>query len=101
MKLRPQIVGEQTIGYCFWCVACKSLHPFRISHYADAPGAPLWTFNGDFERPTFAPSLRLHRTQVSPECHVTITNGEIQYHNDCDHDMKGKKILIPDIPEGW
>ncbi len=99
MKLRPQVVDENTVvGYCFWCPACEEVHCFRIAHYAAAPNAPLWTFNGNLESPTFTPSLRMFKTEVTPECHLNLTDGEIQYHSDCGHSWAGKKIPLPEMP---
>jgi hypothetical protein len=100
-KLREQVYEGQTVGYVFWCPACNSPHPFRIVHYSAAPDAPLWQFNGNLESPTFTPSLRLHRTSVTPECHVNVTDGQIQFHGDCDHEWKGRTVPLVDFPEGW
>jgi hypothetical protein len=63
-----------------------------------------WTFNGDFERPTFSPSLNtwyggdddeipLHR------CHSFIRNGRIEFLPDCTHALAGQTVDLPEIDE--
>lgn len=64
-----------------------------------------WTFNGDFENPTFSPSLNtwwggfksgdhdipLHR------CHSFIRDGKIQFLGDCTHALAGQTVDLPEI----
>jgi hypothetical protein len=60
-----------------------------------------WTFNGDFEKPTFSPSLNtwyggsdgvpLHR------CHSFIRDGRIEFLGDCTHALAGKTVDLPEI----
>ena len=42
-----------------WCPGCSMQHPFRIASPGD-PSLPVWTWDGDLERPTFGPSLLVH-----------------------------------------
>jgi hypothetical protein len=41
----------QPAGWIIYCPGCKEYH--HLDH--------RWTFNGDFNRPTFQPSLLVHR----------------------------------------
>lgn len=41
-------------GYLFYCPACEGAHKFRVGGDGTRP---QWTFSGDAERPSFAPSL--------------------------------------------
>lgn len=47
----------------FWCPGCKLVHGPTIG-----PGeGPRWTFNDDYEKPVFYPSLRVWWDEMSPE----------------------------------
>jgi hypothetical protein len=61
------------------------------------PGAS-WTFNGNYEKPTFHPSMN---EKVGPfpdghstRCHFVLTNGVLKFCDDCTHDMKGKSVPL-------
>ena len=80
-----------------------------------------WTFNGDFEKPVFSPSLNTRwggetRTYTDDDgnnkeysiplhrCHSFIgcngaQPGQIVFLNDCTHELAGKIVDLPDIPE--
>jgi len=91
---RKQDVGSY---WLFWCPACKCGHGIPT---------PRWGFNGNVDSPTFTPSLR--RSWTNPDtkqqetlCHLTVTHGQITYHADCPHDMKGQTIPMQDLPENY
>lgn len=94
MKARDEGRGQIRIN----CPACNDWHVLNVN-----PEFPCcWGFNGDFERPTFTPSL-LHnvggRNKTKPICHSFITDGNIQFLGDCTHDMKGKTVPLPDFED--
>lgn len=66
----------------FYCPACKMNH-----------GGPLtmWTFNGNYEKPSITPSFRVRYGQ-DKQCHTIITDGYINYCTDCTHELAGQKI---------
>jgi hypothetical protein len=69
--------------------------------HAHCVPAKRWNFNGDLQKPTLSPSVRHFytkedKTQVTT-CHYFIKNGVIEYCGDCQHDLKGKKIELPEI----
>lgn len=74
-------------GYSFYCPACKTLHSFNT--YGDSP---LWWFDGNLEKPSFSPSLRM----LPSGCHLYVTGGQIIYCNDCPHEFKNKTIDMVD-----
>lgn len=95
----------RTIQYFnFYCPACKRLHTV-----SDAGG---WNVTGDLNRPTITPSV-LNRTpyltkeivdgeiiekmEYKDICHLTLTDGMIDYCPDCEHEMAGKTIELPDL----
>lgn len=54
-----------------------------------------WRFNGDYDRPTFRPSMLLNSNMPGHKrSHFFVTNGEIQYLPDCDHTMAGQTVEI-------
>ena len=77
-----------------WCPACKYAHPFPMDDSNVVEGkVHKWTFNGDGDAPTFAPSMN-----IIGRCHSTVTNGKIQFHGDCKHSMAGQIVDVPDWP---
>lgn len=88
--------------YFHWCPACEEMHPLPDS----------WKFNGNVDRPTFAPSFKHtlvrwsggidahgigqgERQQVI--CHYTITDGLIQFHLDSWH-KRTDIVAMPPLP---
>lgn len=59
-----------------------------------------WTFNGDYEKPTFRPSMLLDAGILGKRSHFYVTNGKIQYLSDCEHSMAGKTIDMVDCKYG-
>ena len=86
--------------YVHYCPACKQIHPIAV----DLPfsNGAKWSFNGDPERPTFSPSVN-NMTEYQPGkrhvCHYFIREGMIDYCGDCTHDLAGKKVPLPPIPD--
>lgn len=103
----------------FWCTGCQSYHYIHINR----GNHPVWSFNGDYDNPTFFPSILVrsgHYLSNShpddcwcnfkerfPEegeppfkctvCHSFVTDGKIQYLGDCTHELAGKTVdlIIP------
>ena len=96
-------------AYIHWCPGCGEAH-----------GLPdAWTFNGNVESPTFAPSL-LHRglkrvfaggkwtgewerdagNTVDFVCHYFLTDGQLHFCGDSTHAMAGMTVTLPPLP-GW
>ena len=84
----------------FNCPGCKMVHGISVAPHEK----PTWTFNDDFEKPTFSPSyLTWWGGTVDKKwvekfhvCHSFIKDGKIQFLNDCTHELKGKTVEIPD-----
>lgn len=89
--------------YFHWCPACEDMHPLPDS----------WTFNGDVNRPTFAPSFKQsfthwtggidergkgHGERQERVCHYIITAGSIQFCSDSWH-RHSDVIAMPALPE--
>lgn len=74
-------------NYVFHCPGCKYGHPFEV---------PQWTWNGSLEAPTFRPSLLVNQHVPEWRCHSFVTDGRIQFLDDCFHELKGQTVEIPD-----
>lgn len=97
-------------GYSHWCPACKEMHSLFDT----------WTFvNNDLSRPTFTPSFKHEGLKriftatgewtgewelnkfdrpIKYVCHYILTDGILNFCNDCTHDMKGKQVPLPQLP---
>lgn len=106
MKLMPICAQDgTTVGYMFWCPGCKSAHPYYVRTHPQAHSKNIvWGFNGDVEKPTFTPSLLMFRSHyqdgrvAQPLCHIFLTDGVIQFLADCEHELKGQSVPLPDWP---
>lgn len=101
MKIRKANGGK----LLFYCEGCNNHHGVNDT----------WQFNGDFEKPTFSPSVLvrgivpitddeaekiLSGEKIEPKpfvCHSFVTDGRIQYLNDCTHELAGQTVELRDI----
>jgi len=101
----------------FHCPGCDSMHVVNVNPATN----PCWGFNGDYERPTFTPSVLVRwghhvpgvggrgpdsRCQFGcddPEdgnpaccgvCHSFVTDGQIQFLGDCTHALAGQTVPL-------
>ncbi len=84
---------QKLYGYALYCPGCKSHHCY-YTEKKNSLGA-TWTFNGDFENPTFEPSMLSKADSFI--CHSFVTDGKIRFLNDCTHEFKGQTIKIEDF----
>ncbi|MCW2239237.1 DUF6527 family protein [Azospirillum canadense] len=81
-------------GLMFWCPGCDGAHMVRVG---DGPG-PRWGYNGNPDAPTFTPSILVNAGRLNPMahvCHSFVTDGRIQFLNDCTHHLAGQTAEIP------
>ncbi len=93
IKLHKQYEYEGEVVYAFRCLACKEFHEVRLE------GPHAWWWNGSMESPTIRQSVLVNGSRANPDaevCHSYITDGKIQYLDDCSHSMKGQTIELPD-----
>jgi hypothetical protein len=55
VRLNRQYWPNEDFGY--WCPGCNSGHEVAVNQKNHSNAQ--WSFNGDFQRPTFSPSLNL------------------------------------------
>lgn len=95
-------------GYAHWCPGCEETHVIFDN----------WHFNGDLDRPTFSPSVKVTGKQTvkvngrwtgewvrGPDgkpldecCHYFLTDGVLNFLGDCTHPLRGQKIPLPELP---
>jgi hypothetical protein len=93
-------VLEQTTDgvLLFYCPGCQQLHGVWVDSPNPKTGAK-WTWNGDFFKPTFSPSILVNGVNGSHfRCHSFIRNGVIEYCSDSEHRMAGKSISLAGDP---
>lgn len=86
-------------GYAAFCPGCKEYHIFDSR----------WSFNGDFDAPSFNPSfLAWTNGDSDPEwnipasrCHSFVVNGEWRFLEDCTHGLKGSVQPMRNETTGW
>lgn len=105
--------GQEGPDLMFFCPACQCGHAVWLQ------GPTKWTWNGSFEKPTFAPSLLVTQvvadppvtpenldqwnqnpwpqTKVEKRCHSHVTDGMINYCADSTHALAGKTIPMEDF----
>jgi hypothetical protein len=89
------------------CPGCRCNH--IIATKEPFENGAVWQFNGDFDKPTFQPSLLVKTgSYASPSyvddpeippviCHSFITDGRIQFLGDCTHELRGQTVDLPEI----
>ncbi len=84
-----------------WCPACDDLHQISL----DPPAT--WTWDGNAEAPTFAPSILVTyggadagQGDAPPaRCHSFVRQGVFEYCPDSSHAMAGKSAPMADLPD--
>lgn len=82
-------------GLIFFCPGCQMYHHVTVER-GDSYSGPVWTWNGDLEKPTVNPSLLINYLGTNKRCHLFVRDGRIQYLNDCNHALKGQTIDMED-----
>lgn len=87
-------------GQAFYCPGCERVHTINT-----VPELRHWSFNGDYQKPTFYPTI--HRRfaivgtkAIAAECHCLISAGKIEFLKDCSHSLAGVTLDLPDWPHG-
>ena len=80
--------------YKYYCPACIKWH--LVQTKPEGYDHPIWGFNGDVEKPTFTPSVYVtnHSPYNTQICHSFVTDGSIEFLNDCSHDLRGKTVSM-------
>jgi hypothetical protein len=105
---------DKPIGWAHWCPACRQIHVFNVEQPTRAypefniKGGVRWTFDGNLEQPTFAPSMLISTggwkrpdgstVQRRTVCHYHLQGGVLKYCADSPHALAGKNVALPEIP---
>ena len=107
--LHARDCGASGMMYMFFCPGCggtgstadERMYGIHVFYSRDWNGHKDsgWTFDGNAEKPTFAPSLEC--TDNRGVCHLVLEKGIIKYQNDCFHELKSKEVpMVPYPDEG-
>jgi hypothetical protein len=91
-KIKEVELWEGRRQFHYFCKGCNEIHAFSLKSEEGNH-----TFNMDLNNPTVNPSLLQNFGGQSKICHSYIRNGEIQYLGDCQHELAGKTIQLPEI----
>lgn len=99
MLLKAIEENKQIIGYSFACPGCGHIHSICVYPHKNPNGAS-WSFNQDFDAPTFHPSInetiKFSGIKEPKICHFFVTNGRIRFLSDCTHKLSGQEAaMIP------
>jgi hypothetical protein len=93
--------SDEFAAYSFYCPGCECHHQIWYKE-CQCNRSFAWEFNGNIDKPTFAPSLLIKYpvwiNDVKSErvCHSFIKDGMIQYLSDCTHKLANQTIEIPE-----
>lgn len=103
MKIRSVTPGVP-FNLVFFCPGCQGGHGFNTEPNKDngrGGSVPVWTYNGDNEKPTISPSILIkgYGGKDNPHgvCHTMIKDGNIQFLPDCTHALAGKTVPMEDF----
>jgi hypothetical protein len=100
--------GVESAQLGLFCPGCGIAHFVNVKPWRD--GCPVWTWNGDRSKPTFAPSLLVgwngvkgdddnprhpYATSERRVCHSFVREGQWQFLGDCTHALRGQTVAIP------
>lgn len=109
-KLLRSVEGNRLM---FYCPGCKENHMIRYGNGA-------WSWNGDVDKPTFSPSVLTRGHQIERDengkwtgewirdengnlipsvCHMFVRDGQIQFLNDCTHELKDQTVPMVEWTE--
>lgn len=87
----------------FFCPGCGEGHRATTKAIDNGLGGltPAWQFNGDVNKPTITPSIRVSmdfKDHVPQRiCHSQVTDGRIHFYKDSTHQFAGKTLDLPEM----
>lgn len=81
------------------CPGCQERHPVHVKvEGRDSKSASTWDWDGNTERPTFHPSIRVFNHTGTTQCHYFIRRGNIVFCSDSAHPLAGQTVALPTLP---
>ena len=88
------------------CPACQVEHNFlldaRYAYTGSGVPASIWEFNGDYEKPTFTPSMGANmkgQFPGRPRCHSFLTDGQWHFMDDSSHGLAGQVVEMISVKD--
>ena len=94
MKMKIEVQDRETVQWVSYeCPGCKHRHSVP---------AERWHWNGSVDKPTLSPSVKhyIPQSEYGPEktiCHYLVRAGNIEFCGDCEHELSGQTVELPDI----
>lgn len=88
-----RVMGEDEGLVGFWCPGCGEMHMVNT----DESDRPAWGFNGNYDAPTFTPSILVNPGRANPTkhiCHSFVRDGRIEFLGDCTHALAGQTVEL-------
>lgn len=103
-----------------WCPGCDKLHAVNLVGPEGYRPEVCWDWDGNLESPTISPSILCHnsvflhedgtqcpnwhedyetRTHTQGPCHSFVRNGQWEFLSDCAHELAGKTVPVPPLPD--
>ena len=60
---------------------------------------PMWSWDGNVDTPTFAPSYLIYESGNQPRCHSMIDSGNWIFQADCTHSLAGQTVPLSPLPD--
>lgn len=117
-RLGVKICALSSDTVAFDCPGCQRMHSLAVKQVDGRPVHAVWGFNHDAQRPTFTPSIKVtthtwappvtadnladwqrkpwEQHKVKHICHSIVTDGRIQFLDDCTHKLAGRTVDLPD-----
>ncbi len=89
-KIKKWLENDYESKYMYFCPGCKQYHVFSNK---------IHKFNEDLDKPTITPSLLCSKGSHPTACHSYITDGKIMFLSDCEHELAGQTVELPEIKE--
>jgi hypothetical protein len=88
--------GQQRfIGVAFECPACNQMH--AVTTTVKNGSGSIWAWNGNYEKPTLTPSIRVMNGAGRTLCHAWVKDGKVEYLDDCAHALAGTTVDLPEV----
>ena len=109
-KVSPVLRSVEGGAHEHWCPGCGEMHVIPST----------WSFDGNVDRPTFSPSVKITGVQTVGDargewtgewvldaagkalpycCHYILTRGELNFCGDSTHALAGRTVPLPPLPE--
>jgi len=79
------------------CPGCGWTHEVHIN----PAKSPCWEWNGDLERPTLSPSIRVQwvwgTLRARRCCHFFVRDGRIEFCADSTHELAGQTVPMKQL----